>query len=248
MELTLYFTAASSKRKRWESLNRYPQSKAISRRLLPPTPKSRRGSKTNNFDIDIHERYEGGYHAPQHDNYHHAPQHDNYHHGPQHHHRPPVYFIPNHKEKSLAIVLKAFLLAILIPLGIAIALAAIVAFSYLIRTYGSFYFTVLNGTNTTTFYFNGLGGLGGLFGLTGLSGLGSTAVATVAQQQQQQQNSNNNNNNNNDNNNNAVLAALSSGVFFVNLTGRANDEKLVFRNPLKFKQLQDDQEGVLDDY
>ncbi|KAI9565918.1 hypothetical protein GHT06_009716 [Daphnia sinensis] len=168
-------------------------------------------------------------------------------------HQPPVYYIPNHhKEKDYSVLLKIFLLAILIPLGICIALAVIAAFFTGISAYGRYLVTYVNATNTTYYFFNGLNGFGGLTNLFGISGLvgaasaSSGTTAVVAQQQQQQQTSNNNNNNNNDNNannNNNNVA-----VIVVNITGRANnDDKLNFLGkPFKMKSANQEEDTVMD--
>lgn len=166
-----------------------------------------------------------------------------YGHGPSYHHQqPPVYYIPNHhhKQKDFSGLLKLFLLAILIPLGICIALAVAAAFVTGLSTYGRYLVTYVNATNSTYYFINGLGGFANLFGgFGGISGLiggassASAATVAVAQQQQQQQSSSNNNNNNNinnDNNNNNAVA-----VIVVNITGRANKDFDYFRKSFKFK-------------
>lgn len=170
-------------------------------------------------------------------------------------HQPPVYYIPNHhKEKDFSVVLKLFLLAILIPLGICIALAVIAAFFTGVSAYGRYLVTYVNATNTTYYLINGLSGFGGFTNLFGLGGLvsgastSSVATAAIAQQQQQQQASNNNNNNNNDNNanNNNNVA-----VIVVNITGRSNkdDNRNFFSKPFKIKPIkQDEDEGTAMDY
>ncbi|EFX79919.1 hypothetical protein DAPPUDRAFT_103920 [Daphnia pulex] len=165
-----------------------------------------------------------------------------------HHQQPPVYYIPNHhKEKDFSGLLKLFLLAILIPLGICIALAVAAAFATGLSAYSRYLVTYVNSTNSTYYFINGFGGFANLFGFGGLSGLsgligsssGSTAAVAAVQQQQQQQTSNNNNNNNNanaNNNNNAIA------VIVVNVTGRANKDNDFFRKPFKFKSTPIDQE------
>ncbi|XP_057370626.1 uncharacterized protein LOC130691659 isoform X2 [Daphnia carinata] len=168
-------------------------------------------------------------------------------------HQPPVYYIPNHhKEKDYSVLLKIFLLAILIPLGVCIALAVIAAFFTGVSAYGRYLVTYVNSTNTTYYFFNGLNGFGGLTNLFGVSGLigaasassGSTA-AVVQQQQQQQTSSNNNNNNNNDNNSNNNNNVA---VIVVNITGRANnDDKLNFLGkPFKMKSANQDEDSAMD--
>jgi hypothetical protein len=172
-----------------------------------------------------------------------------YGHGGTSYHQPPVYYIPNHhKEKDFSGLLKLFLLAILIPLGICIALAVAAAFATGLSAYSRYLVTYVNSTNSTYYFINGFGGFANLFGLSGLSGIGgliggassgSTAAVAIAQQQQQQQSSNNNNNNNNanDNNNNNNIA-----VIVVNITGRANKDNNFFRKPFKLKSHPIDQQ------
>ena len=163
--------------------------------------------------------------------------------GAPNYNQPPVYYIPNHKEKDFSILLKIFLLAILIPLGIAIALVTITAFTYSFSLYGRYLYTIVNGTNTTYYFINGLSGLNGLYGLSGLYGLfgsSSSSAVAITQQQQQQQASNNNNNNNNANNNNNNNNA--------NASGRANNMgHFYFPKPYQFEKLKDDPGVVVAD-
>ena len=126
---------------------------------------------------DLHLSRDDGYSPPDH-----------------YYHKPPVHY---KEKKDLSGVLKAFLLAILIPLGIAIALAIVFFFATFTYRFNNYLYTVVNATNATYFFTNGgygyypgyYGGGGGFF------------------QQQQQQQSSSNNNNNNNNNNNAVNAS-----------------------------------------
>ncbi len=120
-------------------------------------------------------------------------------------------------------MLKLFLLAILIPLGICITLAVAAALVTGFSTHSRYLVTYFNATNSTYYFINSFGGLANLFeGFGGISGLiggassASTANVTIAQQQQQQQSSNNNANHKNNNNNIAVIV--------VNITGRANKD------------------------